>query len=242
MGQSADLYDRFKRLFDFRSSSDDDPEMNSARVRLLDAAEQEFAAHGFHGASLRAITRRAGVNVAAAHYYYGSKEALLRATLARIVEPVNERRLALLDAALAAGGPPSVESILDAFLRPDLEMMAELGDRGAIIARFSGRSYTEPDEIVSRMLTELFADLGDRFVSALQLSLPDLSREEALWRLRCVVAIITYLLTTAGTPRSMFDGVDVEGATRRFIGFLAPAMRSGGVEIGPRAPAAKAMR
>lgn len=239
MGHSSDPCDRFKRMFDFQTSIDDDSGMKSARLRLLDAAEQEFAAHGFHGASLRAITRRAGVNVAAAHYYYGSKETLLRATLERIVKPVNEKRLALLDEALAADGSPSVETILDAFLRPDLEMIAELGERGAIIARFSGRSYTEPDEVVSRMLTELFADLGDRFVSALQLSLPDLPREEVWWRLRCVVAIITYLLTTTGTPRSMFDRSDIGGASRRLICFLAPGMRSGVVDIAP--PAAEAI-
>ena len=46
------------------------------RRRIVNAAIQEFALHGFEGASVRAICRRAGVNVAAVNYYFQSKEKL----------------------------------------------------------------------------------------------------------------------------------------------------------------------
>ena len=48
----------------------------SSRQRLLDAAERLFAEHGFHGVSLRTITAEAGMNLAAANYYFGGKEGL----------------------------------------------------------------------------------------------------------------------------------------------------------------------
>ena len=114
---------------------------DATRRRILDTAERQFALHGFAGTSLRGITREAGVNVAAIHYHYGSKERLLRATMERIVAPVNAERLRLLDEAIAAaGGAPTVEAILSAFLCPDLLLIRDLGERGLILARFSGRS------------------------------------------------------------------------------------------------------
>ena len=196
------------------------------KQRILDAAEREFAAHGFHGASLRSMTRAADVNVASIHYYFGSKEALLRATLERIVRPVNEERLRQLDEALALEQEPSVEAILTAFIRPDLELIARLGERGAIMARFSGRSYTEPEEVVSRIITDLFSEVGARFLAALSLAVPDVSEEELRWRLRCVVAVITYLLAAQGTARALFDPGDIESTSERFVAFAAAGLRA----------------
>jgi AcrR family transcriptional regulator len=195
--------------------------------RILDTAEQHFALHGFSGTSLRAITRDAQVNVAAIHYHYGSKERLLQATMERIVAPVNAQRLRLLDEALAAAdGAPSVEAILSAFLCPDLLMIRDLGERGMMIARFSGRSATEPGDVVVRVIRGLFGDLGDRFIDAFALAVPGVPRAELAWRLRCVVAIITYLLANTGGGLSLLDLDDIEGTAERLVAFLAPAIRS----------------
>ena len=72
---------------------------------------------------MRAVTQAAGASVSAANYHFGSKEALLRATLRRRLEPVNRTRIARLDALEreAAGRPLRVEQILEAFLRPIFE-------------------------------------------------------------------------------------------------------------------------
>ena len=48
----------------------------ATRRRLLDAAGALFAARGFRGATLREIAERAGTNLAAANYHFGSKEGL----------------------------------------------------------------------------------------------------------------------------------------------------------------------
>ena len=200
---------------------------DATRERILDTAERHFALYGFAGASLRGITRDARVNVAAIHYHYGSKEKLLSATMERIVAPVNEQRLRLLDEAIAAaGGAPSVEAILSAFLCPDLILIRDLGDRGVMMARFSGRSATEPGEVVVRVLRGIYGDLGDRFIDALAVAVPGVPRAEIAWRLRCVVAIITYLLSNTGTGLALLDLDDIDGTAERLVAFLAPAIRS----------------
>jgi AcrR family transcriptional regulator len=51
------------------------------RGRILEAALELFAAHGFDGASTRTIAERADVNLPAIQYYFGSKEGLYRAVV-----------------------------------------------------------------------------------------------------------------------------------------------------------------
>jgi TetR/AcrR family transcriptional regulator len=53
------------------------------RGRILDAALVEFGEHGFAGARIQAIARRAGANQQLISYYFGGKEGLYRALLDR---------------------------------------------------------------------------------------------------------------------------------------------------------------
>ena len=61
--------------------------MIETRDRILDSAEKLFADGGYAATSLRSIMAEAGVNVAAIHYYFRTKESLLEAVLMRRVEP-----------------------------------------------------------------------------------------------------------------------------------------------------------
>ena len=65
---------------------------------ILDAAEDLFAEQGYAATSLRQLTGKARVNLAAVHYHFGSKEDLAKAVLARRIEPINVERIARLDA------------------------------------------------------------------------------------------------------------------------------------------------
>ena len=53
------------------------------RGRILSAALKEFAAHGFAGARVDAIARRAAINKRMLYHYFGDKESLFRAVLRR---------------------------------------------------------------------------------------------------------------------------------------------------------------
>ena len=73
-------------------------ERNSAatKLRLLDAAEDEFAARGFTGVRLRDIADAAGVQPALIHHYFGDKQGLYRAVLDRALLPTSTESWTLL--------------------------------------------------------------------------------------------------------------------------------------------------
>jgi TetR/AcrR family transcriptional regulator len=52
-----------------------------SRERILSAALAEFAAHGFAGARVDAIARRAAINKRMLYHYFGDKEGLFKAVL-----------------------------------------------------------------------------------------------------------------------------------------------------------------
>ncbi len=80
-----------------------------AREALLDAASRLFAARGVEGVSLRRIADQAGVTPAMVHYYFGSKEGLHDALLARTFTGVLER---LRSESRAGGGLKQLLDVL----------------------------------------------------------------------------------------------------------------------------------
>src|SRR6516165_6753006 len=53
------------------------------REEILDAAQQEFASRGLHGASTEDIARRAGISQPYVFRLFGTKKELFRAVVAR---------------------------------------------------------------------------------------------------------------------------------------------------------------
>jgi TetR/AcrR family transcriptional regulator, regulator of cefoperazone and chloramphenicol sensitivity len=95
------------------------------RRRILDAAIEVFAADGYEGASTRTLAERAGVNLPAIQYYFGSKEGLYRAVVEYMVRQMDARMRPIADrvrASLSDGEPSRKEllsllcEVLDAFV------------------------------------------------------------------------------------------------------------------------------
>jgi AcrR family transcriptional regulator len=86
---------------------------------LLDAAERLYAEEGFDAVSIRRIVLAGGQgNLSAAHYHFGSREALIRAVLARRMPGLDAARASRLRAIAASGRDRELRAVVAASIEP----------------------------------------------------------------------------------------------------------------------------
>ena len=136
---------RFKQTFESSHSFEQYPAMTvPTKEQILDAAEKLITERGIDAVSLRAITKAADVNLAAVHYHFGSKDALVHKVFERRIRPVNDARMRMLDALEqeSQGGRLDLEKVLRALIEPAMRLYAE-HERGPQFMRVCGRIYAE---------------------------------------------------------------------------------------------------
>ncbi|MGH8023590.1 MAG: TetR/AcrR family transcriptional regulator, partial [Limisphaerales bacterium] len=166
------------------------------RQRIIEAAESLFARRGIEGVSIRDITRAAGVNLAAINYHFGTKSALAAEVFKHCIDPLNARRLELLDAveARAGGGTPGLESILEAMIRPAVERGFDHEQDTETFLRLTGRCLSEPNAEIEQLVRAHFEKLIRRFDAAFLRALPGLEAEELFWRMKFLIGALHYSL------------------------------------------------
>jgi AcrR family transcriptional regulator len=176
-----------------------------ARERIIEAAEKLFAVDGYDAVSFRDLTNAAGVSLSAIHYHFGSKQAVFSEIFSRRAGLLTERRLELLDAARRYGGrPPSLESILDAFLRPAFEVTR--GDRNDLFNRLRARVSLERSTTTRKIVSRAFDENDLRFIEELGAALPDLTHEDLHWRFHFLVGAMIYTMSDSGQLEGLSGG------------------------------------
>ena len=205
------------------------------RTRILDAAEELFMQHGFEGTSMRLLTARASVNLAAVNYHFGSKHALIEAVFRRRLDPMNAARIAEL-AKLEANGNFSPEAIIRAFVGPSLRLIEDAKGGGRNFIRLLGRTYTEPAKPLRVLIGQMYAPTMERYKAALERALPHMPREELVWRMHFMFGTLAYTLAATDTvqliagckPEDRYDAHLLEERLAAFLlaGLLAPLRAS----------------
>jgi AcrR family transcriptional regulator len=193
------------------------------KTRILDSAERLFGEKGFDGTSLRDITAEAQVNLAAVNYHFQSKDSLIDAVILRRIEPVNRRRVEMLD---AAGSSPSVEQIVEAFLAPLLEK-----DIPALVP-LMGRILTTPDQFLERVFKRHLTGISQRFGEAFAQALPELPLDERVWRIHFMAGVMTHVLLWSRVLPEMTGGIcdvsDRKAVVARASQFIGAGFRAPG--------------
>ncbi|OGS93542.1 MAG: hypothetical protein A3K04_04750 [Gallionellales bacterium RBG_16_56_9] len=122
------------------------------RTRLLDAAREVFSQHGFQGATVREICRRAEANVAAGNYHFGSKDELL-------AEALNFAPLkAMQQANVKSGDCP--ERRLRLFIRDFMLLLLD-ENNASTQCRIMARELADPTPALDKIVREAIAPLHE---------------------------------------------------------------------------------
>ncbi len=195
------------------------------RDRILDAAEAQFAQHGYDAVSTREVAQRVGATSAMIHYYFHSKREMFDAVFARRADVLNRERLQALDAyETTAGDTPSVEKAIYAFLEPVLSKLAT-GDEGwrhylALVAQV-GNIH----EWGGAVMTRSFDPVVQRLVSLVGCAFPKARQEDLYWGYHFLSGAL--LLTLSETDRidRLSSGAcrsnDIEAILPRLVEFGA---------------------
>ncbi len=204
---------------------------HETRTKILDAAEELFMQHGFEGTSMRLLTAKAGVNLAAVNYHFGSKDALIEALFRRRLDPMNAARIAELDKleADAGGRALAAEAIIRAFVGPSLRHIEDTKAGGRNFIRLLGRTYTEPSKPIRQLIGQLYGKTMERYKHALERALPHMPREELVWRMHFMFGTLSYTLAATDTVQLIAgckpeDRHDARLLEERLTAFLAAGL------------------
>jgi len=146
----------------------------SARTRraLILAGEQLFGERGIDGVSLRQINAAAGQkNSSAAHYHFGSREALLQAVYDYRMERVNRRRLEMLDGLKADGREHEIRAIVETIVYPIVEEIHQ-SEGGSHYIRFLAQMMGHPQISLASLWSSQFAEGLTTVTQLLKKALP----------------------------------------------------------------------
>lgn len=199
----------------------------NTKDRILGAAEELFAQFGFSGTSLRQVTSRADVNIAAVNYHFGSKENLVNEVFRRRLDELSLKRLSALKDALQAD-PADLEGILGAFVEPALALTLDR-QGGAAFVRVIARAYAEKNDRLRKFLSDNYGHVLRAFAKALAAALPELGKEELYWRLDFTAGALTYAMADFGLikrPSGVSEKAHCGKASRALIRFAAAGLRA----------------
>jgi len=195
--------------------------MNETKQKILDTAERLFAEHGYSATSLRHIIADAGVNLAAIHYHFGTKQDLLDQLIVRKAGPMNDRRLKLLDQfeAEAAPAAPSIEKIMEALIAP-----AVMTEKSPEFVKLFGRLISEG--LMSDIAQRHFQPMIARFMSALHKALPGIVETELQWKMRFVVGAMAHTLMSRPGTSPNGAAESPMAISRMLVAFVSSGLRA----------------
>jgi len=206
---------------------------NETVARVVQAAEELFAEFGHENVSLRQLTARAGVNVAAVNYYFGSKQALTEMVFERLAQQAAAYRRAALERVAQSTAEPDqrLEELIRAFVWPYLGDGNEVS--GRLLSRFFLRHRLHPTEGTKWITDTHHNPIALDYMNAISELCPSLPETEVVWRYFFMVntVIISSAEDTSFERLTVLSGNRISNTDRvqrreALIGFLVSAVRN----------------
>lgn len=204
--------------------------------RILDAAEQLFAEKGFAETSLRLITSKAGVNLAAVNYHFGSKKALIQAVFVRFLNPFVGSLEQELDRHQAEGDLArlSLEQLLEMLVRQALTVKPRSGNDLSIFMRLLGLAFSQSQGHLRKYLSEVYGKVFQRYMQLVLAAAPQLPPRELFWRVHFMLGSAAFTMSSMKALRAIAESefgvhTGIDEVLKLMVPFLAAGMRADGV-------------
>lgn len=195
--------------------------------RILDAAEALFSEKGFAETSLRNITTKAGVNLAAVNYHFGSKKSLIQAVFARYLTPFSEQFSDQLDVIESQQNTPEqlLKLLIITLNRSGLENPEKFG----VFMRLLGLAYSQGQGHLRKFLTSEYGEVFNRYMKEVNRVTPELTPMERFWRIHFMLGAAVFTMSSVDSLMAMADHdlgttTDVKDVVSQLMPFLASGL------------------
>jgi len=112
-----------------------------------------------------------------------------------------------------------------------LKLMADGKDGGRNFTRLLGRTYTEPNKVLRQLIGQMYAPAMQRYKAALERALPQMPRDELVWRMHFMFGTLAYTLAATDTVQLIAgckpeDRYDARLLEERLTAFLAAGLNA----------------
>ena len=168
----------------------------STRQRILDAATETFAEHGFRAATTRMICAKAGVNVALVNYYFNSKAELYKAVIAALFENMGKTLLTIPDTVTDAA---SWQRAVRTWVARSLQICAARKPPEIWVTRLMALGECVPSDLTHDIEERFAKPVRQCFLRLLRMGLQDDDPVTlALWASDIQSQCVIYALTKQG--------------------------------------------
>lgn len=200
------------------------------RERILDAAEELFAAHGFHGTSMRDVANSIECGIALVTYHFGTKDVLFSTVIKRRAAYMAHERMRALDTARtkAQGDPVSVEDIVTGYVWPFVERSAAGGRGWKNYSLFIARHANSPE--FAKVIGEHYDPVARQYVNELERTFPNMPPMDIYYAFSFMVGAMVSIVAEPGRVEHLSHGQikanNVEAAFKRMLPFFSAGFRS----------------
>lgn len=199
--------------------------------KLIDACEQVMCeAEHLDDVTVRKVVARAGVNVAAISYHFGSQEKLIFLVGQRVYQRLNAERLTLLQRAVDRGrpGPAALDDLIEALVGPSVRWSLNPRSSYRVLFHFTMMMQRSKHPELYRSIIE-GVEHHRAFVCHFQRIAPWLSEAEVGWRISCALGIRSQVTRhrarTAVLTNHEIDLHDADAVIAGMVAVIAPMFR-----------------
>jgi AcrR family transcriptional regulator len=200
---------------------------------IVKAAEILFAEQGFTETTVRQITSKADVNLAAINYHFGSKKGLIQAVAEKFLTPLCAELSGILEQRKLAddAGQITLDELLEMLMRTLLIVNRDNVNALAVFMRLLELSYMKNQEELREFLMSRYNAKLQPFIQLLREDAAPMEDDEFFWRLHFMLGSITFTLSNFHTlhaieKREFHSGAEVENILHRMIPVLSAGLQA----------------